>query len=160
MKLRRYPPVRSWPDGCLAALAALCLHSGCVLVISLERPPVPDGVALAQSAGGGGNAGMGGDSVGESVAGAGGAGASSGTPCTAASVVSVCGVDTGCRSFWCVEGSCSVEASAVGTPCRDDNGTSCDGLGNCAEAHCANGVRDADEVGVDCGGVTCTTCDG
>ncbi|MBM4359659.1 MAG: hypothetical protein FJ096_16270 [Deltaproteobacteria bacterium] len=93
-----------------------------------------------------------------SAQGGAGFGGSEPTDCTEATVATACGLDSNCRTFSCVEGTCRIEDTAPGTPCDDDNGTTCDGKGNCVEAHCANGTRDVDETGIDCGGSVCAPC--
>ncbi len=56
-----------------------------------------------------------------------------------------CSVGKGCQSAAdCASGYCKRSASA--------------GLGVCVADHCADGVRNGDESGVDCGGATCGKC--
>ncbi|MFT3772226.1 MAG: fibrinogen-like YCDxxxxGGGW domain-containing protein [Minicystis sp.] len=62
---------------------------------------------------------------------------------------------TVCKTSTCTDNACGTTNAAVGTPCNDDDGVVCDGNGACVAAHCTDGVRDADETDVDCGGATC-----
>ena len=54
--------------------------------------------------------------------------------------------------------TCGTTPAALGATCTDNGGVVCDGTGVCVADHCADGVKDADETDVDCGGVDCTTC--
>jgi len=60
------------------------------------------------------------------------------------------------------QGSCSAsEQCVVGLVCNTNIGPQFDygmGMGVCVKPHCANGVKDQDEAGPDCGGVDCGTC--
>jgi hypothetical protein len=58
-----------------------------------------------------------------------------------------------CKVAICVDDACGMGDVAAGTAC--DGGT-CDGEGHCVD-HCGNGVQDADETDVDCGGA-CPSC--
>jgi hypothetical protein len=55
-------------------------------------------------------------------------------------------------------GCCGVVNASVGAPCSDHGGVVCDGNGTCTSSHCSDGVKDADETDVDCGGATCAPC--
>jgi hypothetical protein len=55
-------------------------------------------------------------------------------------------------------GCCGVVNASLGAPCNDDGGLVCDGHGACISSHCSDGVKDADETDVDCGGASCAAC--
>jgi hypothetical protein len=141
----------------LAVLAVLGLTSAATATTACTFAIEVDGSRVERSY----TAGAGGGATSSSVSsGQGGAGQGGGPPaeCTEATVVTSCGLDSKCRSFVCLDGACAVADAMVGTPCDDDNGKSCDGKGNCVEAHCGNALRDVDESDVDCGGVICRPC--
>jgi hypothetical protein len=54
--------------------------------------------------------------------------------------------------------TCGTTNAAKGTSCTDAGGAVCDGNGTCVSMHCMDGVRDADETDVDCGGASCSPC--
>lgn len=54
--------------------------------------------------------------------------------------------------------TCSTTNAAKGTACSDGGGIVCDGNGACVAMHCMDGVLDADETAVDCGGSCGATC--
>ena len=64
---------------------------------------------------------------------------------------------TSCATAVCSNGSCGTTLADKGTTCADHGGTVCDGNGSCTAEHCADGVKDADESAVDCGG-SCPGC--
>jgi hypothetical protein len=47
---------------------------------------------------------------------------------------------------------------ALGTACKDNGGLVCSGKGQCIATHCSDGLLDADETDVDCGGSCGATC--
>ena len=63
--------------------------------------------------------------------------------------VDVCTVDTH---------TCSTANRVLGVACKENGGTVCDGNGACVSTHCTDGVLDADETDVDCGGSCATKC--
>jgi hypothetical protein len=54
--------------------------------------------------------------------------------------------------------TCGGTPAPIGTPCADNGGVVCDGIGACVQAHCMDGVKDADETDQDCGGASCSPC--
>ena len=67
------------------------------------------------------------------------------------------------RSTACDAASPNVRAPRTqpskGRPvCTDNGGVVCDGNGNCVAQHCNDGVKDADETDIDCGGSCGATC--
>ncbi len=62
---------------------------------------------------------------------------------------------TACIVNTCSMGCCGTTNASVGTDCTDNGGVVCNGNGSCVANHCADGVKDADETGVDCGGAQC-----
>jgi hypothetical protein len=66
--------------------------------------------------------------------------------------------DTTCKSSICNLNTCGVVNAPLGTPCQDNGGAVCDGNGSCSASHCSDGVQDADETDVDCGGSCGPTC--
>jgi hypothetical protein len=66
---------------------------------------------------------------------------------------------TACRTAaTCTGHVCGFTNAAKGTACTDGGGVVCDGNGTCVAAHCTDGVKDADETDLDCGGATCGKC--
>ena len=65
---------------------------------------------------------------------------------------------TSCAVSACVSNACVTAKTALGTACMDHGGIVCDGQGTCTTSHCGDGVQDADETGLDCGGPTCGKC--
>jgi hypothetical protein len=122
-----------------------------------------DSSAGGLGAGAGGRAGAAGDSesdsgsAGDSEAGAGGSACSNpGTDkCVECLMASDCPAQTtSCKVDVCkvATHTCGTTNRALGTACKDDGGTVCDGAGACVSTHCTDGVQDADETDVDCGG--------
>jgi hypothetical protein len=70
--------------------------------------------------------------------------------CTASTTV--------CATVACSAHVCVATPAAEGKPCQDSGGAVCDGAGKCVDNHCTNGVKDADETDVDCGGASCKPC--
>ena len=54
--------------------------------------------------------------------------------------------------------TCGTVNRALGFACKEQGGTVCDGNGACVSTHCTDGVLDADETDVDCGGSCATKC--
>jgi hypothetical protein len=54
--------------------------------------------------------------------------------------------------------SCGFANAPLGTACSENGGVVCNGHGTCVAAHCTDGVQDADETDVDCGGPSCSLC--
>jgi formylglycine-generating enzyme required for sulfatase activity len=86
---------------------------------------------------------------------------------------------TKCLVSSCAGGCCATSPAAAHAPCTDSGGTVCDGKGKCIgcvtaadcgtgmactaasqciSAHCTNGMKDANETDVDCGGPDCMAC--
>ena len=65
---------------------------------------------------------------------------------------------TTCAAGLCSAGVCGTAFVAAGTSCNDHAGVVCDGAGTCSAMHCADGLMDADETDVDCGGSCGATC--
>jgi hypothetical protein len=65
-----------------------------------------------------------------------------------------CGGST-CSSCACVPDCTGLSCGQLETTCGTACGTSCDA--GCT-AHCSNGGQDCDETGVDCGGISCSSC--
>jgi hypothetical protein len=65
---------------------------------------------------------------------------------------------TVCATPTCSSNTCGTTNAAKGTACTDNSGTVCDGNGHCVALHCNDGVQDADETDIDCGGATCQAC--
>jgi hypothetical protein len=78
---------------------------------------------------------------------------------TACTMVSQCTTTTACVVPSCTGGCCSFMNAAKGTACTDSGGVVCDGNGSCVSMHCTDGVKDADETDVDCGGASCGACE-
>lgn len=95
------------------------------------------------------------------------------------SAVDCSGQDTTCRQRACEGGACSNALAAAGTPCSEDGGRMCDGLGSCVECvvhadcvdealacsagscvpvSCMDGVQSGRESAIDCGGPDCPPC--
>jgi hypothetical protein len=74
--------------------------------------------------------------------------------CVDCAVASDCpATGTMCATPVCGAGNvCSTTNTARLAACADHGGASCDGDGRCAPASCVNGVKDATETDVDCGG--------
>ncbi len=126
----------------LATLGGVALvGGGCELLVAPDRRKIPD------PTGSGGNGGGGGDT--------GGGGAA--PECTTENVATKCGADTTCKKWSCSAGKCGESDAAKGSACTEDGGVVCDGSGNCVAEHCADGVTNAGETDVDCGG-TCAPC--
>ena len=68
-----------------------------------------------------------------------------------------CGAGDECGFPSCAQGKCGKIFAAKGAKCKIGAGVVCDGAGKCVEMHCTDGVADADEIDVDCGG-TCMPC--
>jgi hypothetical protein len=65
---------------------------------------------------------------------------------------------TACRTSTCVGHACGAMNAMLGLTCSDNGGVTCDGNGSCVANHCSDGLRDADETDVDCGGSCGATC--
>jgi hypothetical protein len=65
---------------------------------------------------------------------------------------------TVCATPACDLGACQQTVAPLGTPCSENSGVVCDGHGQCTGQHCADGLTDADETDVDCGGASCSAC--
>lgn len=63
-----------------------------------------------------------------------------------------------CLTNLCQDNQCVVTNVAQGEPCSENNGVVCDGNGTCTAEHCMDGIQDADETDVDCGGSCGATC--
>jgi len=64
--------------------------------------------------------------------------------------------DRECTDDLCINGVPSHPAAPSGTPC-EGGARVCDEFGECVAANCINGVLDADETDIDCGG-SCVQC--
>ncbi len=64
------------------------------------------------------------------VSGGGGAGAA-GPACTFENAETNCGASTTCSAASCKNGACAHESAAIGTACSENQGTICDGKGQC-----------------------------
>ncbi len=81
--------------------------------------------------------------------------------CVACLMASDCTAPTTkCKTATCdgTAHTCGTSNAAKGTTCNDNGGVVCDGSGACVTAHCADGVLDADETDVDCGGSCGANC--
>jgi hypothetical protein len=65
---------------------------------------------------------------------------------------------TVCNIPVCMMGSCVGNPAPANTPCNDNGGTRCNGMGACVAPTCNDLVKNGAETGVDCGGGTCPTC--
>ena len=65
---------------------------------------------------------------------------------------------TTCKSPVCTGNVCGTVDASKGQSCSDKGGVVCDAAGTCVSMHCMDGVADADETDVDCGGATCSPC--
>src|SRR6185369_2318637 len=54
--------------------------------------------------------------------------------------------------------TCGFTNAPLGADCTDNGGVVCNGHGTCVAAHCTDGVQDADETDVDCGGPSFGVC--
>lgn len=63
-----------------------------------------------------------------------------------------------CKKATCQSQVCGTADLPLGTACTSNNGKVCNGTGSCVAAHCSDGVMDADETDVDCGGSCGATC--
>ncbi len=77
-------------------------------------------------------------------------GCDGGTSCTMANQCPMS--STKCILATCDTNCCGTAFAALGTTCNDSGGVVCDGQGHCMASHCSDGVKDADETGIDCGG--------
>ena len=82
--------------------------------------------------------------------GTGGGGAGGSVQCLVASDCAP--QSTVCRIRTCELNRCGVANAPLGTPCQENGGAVCDSDGGCTANHCSDGVQDADETDVDCGG--------
>jgi hypothetical protein len=105
------------------------------------------------------------DAGGGEAAATGCAACSGATPVCVAGQCVACASDSDCPSTGtscavsaCVSNACVTAKTALGTACMDHGGIVCDGQGTCTRSHCGDGVQDADETSVDCGGSTCGKC--
>ncbi len=62
---------------------------------------------------------------------------------------------TVCAAPACNDHACGDTDAPLGTPCTDGGGVVCNGTGTCVASHCADGIQDGGETGVDCGGSEC-----
>ena len=130
----------------VAALGGLALAGGgCQLIATVDRSYVPGSGGMAPT-------------TTSTSAGGGGAGGGGMTECTTENVTEKCGVSTTCNAVSCDAGSCKDAPAALGLKCTEDNGTVCDGTGDCVAAHCTDLTLDGDETDVDCGGASCDRC--
>lgn len=77
----------------------------------------------------------------------------------------VCEEDYSCELGACVFTGCVPDDSCayntcIGESCTDDCENVYEGLADCTEDHCINGIEDYDETGIDCGGSDCDSCPG
>ncbi len=63
----------------------------------------------------------------------------------------ICSVNT------CDNECCGTINATLGTLCTDNGGVVCTGNGTCTASHCMDGIKDANETDVDCGG-SCPPC--
>jgi len=67
----------------------------------------------------------------------------------------------GCSSICAIENLCGNNVLNAGEECDDGNLINGDGCSSICAAevdHCANGIKDADEMDIDCGGADCALC--
>jgi hypothetical protein len=78
--------------------------------------------------------------------------------CVACLMASDCAAQTTvCKTNTCTSHTCGTMPAQQGMACEGTNHV-CDGNGNCVSMHCMDGVKDADETDVDCGGASCAPC--
>ncbi|MBK8943400.1 MAG: hypothetical protein IPM79_38815 [Polyangiaceae bacterium] len=167
---------------CGAALVAL---TGCELIAAVDHDLIDQGGGGSGTGGtpttGGGGSGGTPTTGGGGMGGAGGAegGGGMGPECDGPED---CPAPLECQLATCVGGECGTDNEAAETLCdlaATDDGV-CDGAGECVECidndqctspatcdtvanvcvqpHCLNGVQDADETGLNCGGNDCAPC--
>ncbi|HEY1533741.1 MAG TPA: hypothetical protein VGF76_06970 [Polyangiaceae bacterium] len=90
----------------------------------------------------------------------GGAVCDGGGKCVECILASDCPVTTGCKLDVCerTTHACSTLNRVLGVACKEKGGTVCDGSGACVSTHCTDGVQDADETDIDCGGSCAAKC--
>jgi hypothetical protein len=107
------------------------------LALAPSAACIEDAVLIEGSGGFGAGVNPNGGSAGTPNGGNAGGGGNGGTPNGGMGGVFDCnscmGMDTTCMPFDCANESCALVPAAAATPCTDDGGTQCNGLGNCVE---------------------------
>jgi hypothetical protein len=149
----------------LFAICAIAWVGGCQLLSGVDDLVYTAGSGVA---GGGGLGGAGGTPKPD--------GGMGGTECAQASDCP--GIETTCQYRICDDGHCAIAEADAGTPCTEDDGSFCDGVGSCVECltpnhcepeftcqakqciplSCVNRELDPSEADVDCGGI-CPRCE-
>ena len=81
-------------------------------------------------------------------------GADAGRPMCVNPATDCAASSTLCKVPVCTAGVCAIQIATAGTSCNDVGGNLCDKYGDCVDS-CLDGMQDATETDVDCGGAYC-----